>query len=262
MIELATKNDIPELSRMWQGIFEEDKEVCGLFFKDIFPTAPVIKNGGKIVSALFLLPCSFGSFNGASVYCAMTKSEERGKGYMKKLLDFSYNYIKEKKLDFLFLVPAEKSLFGYYGKCGFIPFGNKQIFKANGTAGSFENVRSCSENEYTELRKNAKGLAYSDTVTKYWVKACVHYGGEAVTSGNAHGLIFPYERSVIIRDVYGTQAGIREILSYAESNYPGCGITAEGKFDFAGSEAFPCGMIRTENKELLKNDYYIGITLE
>lgn len=260
MICFAEKDDIPILKEMWQEIFEEDEAVCSLFFKDIFDFAPVYKVDGKIVSALFLLPCSFGEYKGFSVYCAMTEKEFRGKGYMKDLLDFSYAFAKKKQLDFLFLVPAEKSLFGYYEKCGFISFGSKQVLNSSGNAPRLSDVRACSAKEYIRLReKDAESsLSYSENIVKYWISACIHYGGEAVASGTSHALIFPDENGVILRDAYGN--GIQDIIEYAKEKHPERKITAEGRL--SNGSTVPCGMIRTENSEIFKNDYYIGITLE
>ena len=63
----------------------------------------------------------------------MTKYSHRGKGYMKELLDFSYKYCQENGFDFLFLVPAETSLFDYYAKCGFDRFGISRKLIFDGT---------------------------------------------------------------------------------------------------------------------------------
>ena len=94
MITFAGKNDKTQLEKMWQSIFLEDTQVVESFFENVFDNAvtPVIKINSEIVSSLFLLDCKIGDYNGKCVYCAMTKYSERGKGYMKKLLDFSYDY--------------------------------------------------------------------------------------------------------------------------------------------------------------------------
>ena len=135
MIEFATIKDKKELSSLWQITFLEDSQVIENFFETVFPTVvtPNIKIDGEIASALFLLPCKIGNYNGKCVYCAMTKYAHRGKGYMKQLLDFSYDYCKENNLDFLFLVPAESSLFDYYAKCGFHKFGISRCYTLKDT---------------------------------------------------------------------------------------------------------------------------------
>lgn len=255
MIEFANKNDIPEISELWQTIFDEDKSICDLFFDKIFSSsfAPIYRVGNEIASALFLLPCRFGKFSGFCVYCAMTRENHRGKGFMKELLSFSYDFVKEKNLDFLFLVPAEKSLFEYYKKCGFITFGTKNIINISECKKNCDNIHTCSENEYLKVRSenlnNINKLEFPDDIIKYWIASCNHYGGEAIADNHACALIFPDDNEVIIRDLIGDK---EKILSYAEGKYPERKITVE-----KGS-----GMIKADNKQLLESDYYIGITLE
>lgn len=265
MIEFAGKEDIPQIAKMWCNIFDEDKEICNLFYQNIFADAitPVYKENGKIVSSLFLLPCRFGKYKGLCVYCAMTAEEFRGQGIMKKLLDFSDDFRMKKGYDFLFLVPAEKKLFEYYKKCGYIPFGIKNIFKEVVKTSFTGNIAPCSAKEYIAKREknliNTKKLCFPDSITEYWITACERYGGKAVASNEAAALFFPDGERLFLKDISGSEKGVNEIVNYAQTEYPNYEIIAEGYFK--GEKAL-CGMIKTDNKDILNNDYYIGITLE
>ncbi len=270
MTGFLDKDSIPQIGQMWQEIFDEDKKIIKLFFKDIYPFCRTVgvKEQGNVLSSLFLLPCRLGEYSGVCVYCAMTVPEQRGKGLMKELLDFSYKTVKEEGLDFVFLVPAEKSLFEYYGKCGFIPFGKKQTVSLNGNYPIYGDIQDCSDEEYIRFRelnlKNTSELQFDCTAVKYWVSACRNYGGQAVKSNNACALIFPNDDTVFLRDVTGCEKGIKSLFSYAEGRYPNAQITAEGMdFSFlSNAVSTPAGMIKTDNTALLRSDYYIGITLE
>lgn len=239
MIDFADKNDIPVLSRMWQSVFLEDSEVTEYFFENIFDkvTAPVIRIDNKIVSALFLLDCKIAEFRGKCVYCAMTEYAYRGKSYMKKLLDFSYNGRSENGYDFLVLIPAEKSLFDYYEKCGFSPFGVRRTYTADGEIPIKK-----------ETLKFQAELSFDKSVCEYWEKACVHYGGKV----NDFGLVFD-DDPVIIRNAKGS---FEEIPDEYKAN----GTVIQGNIDFGEVEA--PAMIKTENKEIKNICCYIGITLE
>ena len=239
MIEFATNKDKKELSNLWQMTFLEDSTVIENFFENIFGTTvtPVIKIDGEIVSSLFLLDCKIGDFNGKCVYCAMTKYAHRGKGYMKKLLDFSYDYCKENGFDFLFLVPAEKSLFNYYETCGFVKFGISRVHTINDTVPSQRELLKC-ENQ----------IEFNDSVMKYWENSCVIYGGEV----SDFGLIFDDEE-IIIRNARGQYEDIPE-------KHKKFGTRIQGNIGFG--EDYSPAMIKTENKELKNIDCYIGITLE
>lgn len=239
MIDFVTEKDINALKQMWQSVFLEDEEVTEYFFENIFAdvVTPVIRIDGEIVSSLFLLNCKIGEIIGKCVYCAMTKYTHRGKGYMKKLLDFSYSWCKENGYDFLSLVPAEKSLFEYYAKCGFAPFGVRRTHTINGEVPQikekleFENV-----------------LSFDNKLYEYWKISCIHYGGKIYD----FGLVFDDE-NVIIRNANGNFADIPEELKVN-------GTIIQGDITFGETES--PAMIKTGNKEIENMCCYVGTTLE
>ncbi len=239
MIEFATIKDKKELSGLWQMTFLEDPQVIEDFFCNVFEsvTTPAIKLDGEIVSSLFFLPGKIGEYEGRCVYCAMTKYAHRGKGYMKQLLDFSYDYCKDNDLNFLFLVPAEVSLFDYYEKCGFEKFGISRTYTFDGTTP-----------ENREKLEFQYEINFDNSITNYWKTSCEIYGGEIAD----FGLVFD-DDEIIIRNAKASFSEIPE--KYRKAN-----TKIQGDIDF-GTEYSPA-MIKTENKELLNIDCYIGITLE
>ena len=239
MIDFASIKDKKELHSLWQMTFLEDTQVIENFFENVFSSvvSPIIKVNGEIVSSLFLLDCNIGRYKGKCVYCAMTKYSERGKGYMKKLLDFSYNYCLDNGFDFLFLVPAEESLFEYYKKCGFENFGihRKHIFN-----GDTPITKEKLEFDYT--------IEFEKSVYEYWENSCLIYGGEICD----FGLCFDDDNK-IIRNADCNYADIPE-------KYKKDGNIIQGNIDF-GEEYSPA-MIKTENNDIKDLCCYIGITLE
>lgn len=239
MITFADRNDKTQLAKMWQSIFLEESTVTESFFESIYDTTvtPVIKIDGEIVSSLFLLPCKIGEYTGKCVYCAMTKYAHRGKGYMKKLLDFSFAFCKKNNFDFLFLVPAEKSLFDYYETCDFSKFGISRVHTINNTIPPERELLKC---DYE--------IKFDSSVTEYWGKTCTIYGGEI----DSFGLVFDDEET-IIRNAKGNYENIPE-------KYKRAGTIIKGNINF-GEDYCPA-MIKTENEKLKNIDCYIGVTLE
>lgn len=239
MIEFASIKDKKELQSLWQMTFLEDEQVIDNFFENVYQSVvtPVIKVENEIVSSLFLLDCNIGEYKGKCVYCAMTKYAFRGKGYMKKLLEISYDYCKENGFDFLFLVPAEESLFDYYNKCGFEKFGihRKHIFDDNAPI------------QKEKLNYQYK-IEFDKSIVDYWKNSCAVYGGEVAD----FGLVFD-DDSLIIRNAECDYNDISE-------NYKKSGNIVQGDITF-GEEYSPA-MIKTENDKIKNIDCYIGITLE
>ncbi len=239
MVEFAGIQDKKELQSLWQITFSEDFSVTENFFNDVFESTltPVIRVDGEIASALFLLPCSIGNYKGKCVYCAMTKYSHRGKGYMRELLDFSYNYCRENGFDFLFLVPAEVSLFEYYAKCGFENFGISRTY-------TFDDAEPIIKEKLDFQYK----LEFDSSIIEYWKNTCVIYGGEVAD----FGLVFDDDQ-VVIRNADIEYKDIPE-------SYKKIGAVIKGNIDFGN--AYCPAMIKADNKSIKDLTCYIGITLE
>ena len=235
MIRFGNSSDKTELKKLWQSTFLEDEAVTERFFNSIWndTITPVYCVDEKIVSSLFLLPCKIGKYIGKCIYCAQTAFTHRGKGYMKELLDFSYEYIKNENLDFLFLVPAESSLFDYYEKCGFEKFGIHRVFENKG------------EIPQTEPFLYDCELSFEDNIVEYWQNSCICYGGKI----ESYGLVFEDEQT-IIRNAWGDFENFKDYEN----------ALIQGKMSF-GEAKFPA-MIKTENENIKNIRCYIGITLE
>ena len=239
MIDFAGYSDRKALCDLWQSVFLEDSEITEYFFENIFgdTITPVIRVDGEIASALFLLDCTIGDYKGKCVYCAMTNYSHRGKGYMKTLLDYSYDFCCENGFDFLFLVPAEKSLFDYYKKCGFEKFGLRRSHTFDGATP-----------EIKEKINFDCEFKFSSDIVEYWKNSCIHYGGEVTD----FGLVFD-DDNVIIRNAKCEFENIPQ--EYKKND-----IIIQGDINF-GEDESPA-MIRTENKDIENLCCYVGITLE
>ena len=126
-LRLATKADEPFLQNLWQEAFGDTKETIQQFFDACFlkHTALLAELEGEPVSALYLLDTTLQ--NGAEtyalsyVYAAATRTAARGKGVMTALLEFAKRQATLQGTDALYLVPADKTLYTYYGSRGYAP---------------------------------------------------------------------------------------------------------------------------------------------
>ena len=239
MIDFASLSDRNALESMWQSVFLEDEEITEYFFDNIFGDiiTPVIRIDGEIVSSLFLLDCKIGDHRGKCVYCAMTKYAHRGRGYMETLLEFSYKICIENGFEFLVLVPAEKSLFQYYKKCGFEDFGIRRSYTFDG---------STPENKL-KLSFDCE-LSFCEQIVEYWKNSCIHYDGEITD----FGMIFDDE-NLIIRNADCD-------FDNTPEKYKKSGNIIQGNITFGDCES--PAMIKTENENIKNMDCYVGITLE
>ena len=87
----------------------------GLFFHTYRDNVRTLTIGGKIVSILFLLPCTANGQYCYYLYAAATAAEERGKGYMSRLI----RDVLASADAPVFLVPATPDLIPFYARLGF-----------------------------------------------------------------------------------------------------------------------------------------------
>ena len=125
MVIKGDKKFIGELSRLWKVVFSDNDKFINLFFDKQYNRCETFcyEEDGKVVSAFYLLPCniSFGGqiFCGRYLYAAATYPEYRGKKLMSKLINEAQSYCEKQGVDFISLLPAEESLYGYYERFGF-----------------------------------------------------------------------------------------------------------------------------------------------
>lgn len=115
------------LMSLWRRVFGDEYSYIELIFygesgESIICFAEL--TDGEAVSAFYLLKSEIHFegkvYNGYYLYSAATDENHRGKGIMSKLIREAQLYCKDNGYDFISLVPAEKSLYDYYGRFGFV----------------------------------------------------------------------------------------------------------------------------------------------
>ncbi len=106
-------SDINECKKLYHETFSDDEEFENELFENCFSYCKTLKKESKIVSMFFLLPCQIKGQKCEYLYGAATAYDERGKGYMSKLIKDNIASTP------VFLRPANKSLIPFYEKLGF-----------------------------------------------------------------------------------------------------------------------------------------------
>lgn len=125
MLIKGEKKYIKTLTELWKKVFGDNEEYIALFFDEAYGNCECFAEtvDEKAVSALYLLKCDLKYngkvYSGRYLYAAATDSDYRSKGLMAKLIEEAKIYCKEQGIEFIALVPASDSLYGYYEKFGF-----------------------------------------------------------------------------------------------------------------------------------------------
>lgn len=114
-----------QIKTLWQACFDDTDASLQYFFNEIYKeeNAISLEVDGRIVSVLQLLPYRM-QWCGTEIpvtyiYAACTAPDERGKGYMGKLLEKSFAIMSERGILFNLLMPADDGLFEYYRGHGY-----------------------------------------------------------------------------------------------------------------------------------------------
>ena len=119
------RSDIAEMISLWQSVFQDSDEFVNLFFSRVYKpeNTLVIKNGDKIVSALQMIPYEIkiaDSIIPSAYVCGVcTLTLERGKGFMKTLMNEAMDDMRQKGYGVSTLIPAHPWLFDIYRDFGY-----------------------------------------------------------------------------------------------------------------------------------------------
>ncbi len=158
-IRFPLESDYENLKALWKTAFDDSEESLDFFFENTVSHDRVLAifDGEIPVSALYMLESeiiiSNKAYSAYYIYAVCTHPDYRGKGLMKSLFGELFKVAKDRKIDYLFLVPEEEYLFEIYKKLGFeigFSYSPKEVSKS-----SFSNVEEIKTESltYREYRK-------------------------------------------------------------------------------------------------------------
>ncbi|MPM22134.1 hypothetical protein SDC9_68585 [bioreactor metagenome] len=118
--------ELPQQMALWRRIFGDTQEFLDYFYNTCCSPRDVVvlEEKGEVCSMAAILPMTVcfpdGRIASAGyIYAFCTRPEDRGRGMGGAILDYADRYLKEKGADGVILVPAEKSLYEYFGSHGY-----------------------------------------------------------------------------------------------------------------------------------------------
>lgn len=125
MIRLARDADLAELALLWQEAFGDTAEETAFYFQTRHRNEYLLlqEDDRGINGMLSMLPLELSAgetrLSARYVFAVATRKERRGEGISTRLLEAAHGRAEEEGCAATLLVPAEPSLFEYYGKRGY-----------------------------------------------------------------------------------------------------------------------------------------------
>ena len=221
ILRRATAADKSAVMDLWQTCFHDDPRFLELFFSRKFSPdrCCVVVRGEKLCAALQHLPYTLSLWGGeeALSYWAglSTYPEERGRGFMGALMTHAFTLLRRRGFSLVSLIPAEASLYDYYGRFGFETtfYCRKYLYEISGEVSASDvALDNTFDSEWLSAEWHRLTMAYSCSVLHdaddfEVIRTDVRLAGGDVWASSVGGtataaaVVVPRRDSLIILDV-------------------------------------------------------------
>jgi len=292
-IRFAEKNDLERQKEIWRLCFGDSGQDMEIYYTQRYKAQQtlLLLHRDEIAAMTTLLPVSLVTADGhkakaVMVFAVATDPQYRGQGFASELMGFCDQYLNENDIGFSVLVPAEKSLFGFYERYAYhemffmrrIRLDSKEIAELPGSGTEDFKLYPITAEEYNRRRnRQLEGrlhIAYSDEDLAYQ-KALSNMSG-ADLYGVEHGTV---QGCAVVERIGDRDIVIKELLLPAAQLNGGLQIIAQQlKADVyrlrlpafegepLGGSVETFGMLRVHNekeREIRAEDLgYLGIAFD
>ena len=229
IIRLSETKDINGIIALWNEAFGDSENEIRFFLnrKYIAENTLVVEENGEIASMLFLLEgdmCIKGvDYPSYYLYAACTLKKHRGRGFMAMLLDEAKRLADSRNIDFICLMPGEKSLYGFYEKFGYKTVFNKKVlcieadsddigeFPSDETAADYEKLRNDMFSAYDYFKWDEQSIRFAVDHNKM-------YSGKHIVNCNGYCLYNVEDNKCTVKEFCFTADLLRKVVSYLKNN--------------------------------------------
>lgn len=220
----ALPHELAQTHQLWQRVFGDMPQVQDAFYQLCAPQGPlVLVEQGRVESMLALTPVSLALPHGALcqgtyLYALATHPEARGKGYAAQLMAYAAQWTAGQGLDFVCTVPAQPSLFDFFGQHGYTPaFYHQRTPLPPPQCGQAQTIFP---HDYVTLRETLLGT----------LPHIVHTAGQAAFEGQLHGSLYrlelPHGPGCAVVEHWGETHIVKELLTLPGDETAGAGLVS------------------------------------
>lgn len=117
-IVIDDKSHLVQVRRLWEFIFSDDaSSYLDFYFKHVYPNNIVVlaMDEMQVIGMIHMNPYELADTMIYYIVGVATLPEYRGKGIMKKMMEFAITFAKEKQIDELILLPVDERFYRSFG---------------------------------------------------------------------------------------------------------------------------------------------------
>lgn len=257
-MRINVKSHESELKELFLEVFSENSSFVELIFSDVLFDSDcfAIKENNKIVSFLYAIKkdVKIGNEikNCVYIYGVGTHKDYRKKGYMRMLLDEAYEYYEEKNIEFLYLVPANESLFKMYEKLGYKT--NFYLEKKTVELNSSSDIKISDGDYYKDYKEFSKSFENIILMSQADIETTLKY--TTYSKINKSGFLWESDRNTAyIRECFlYDENDLDCFLKYLAKDFETAIITQKGKT--------PYGMLKPYRDFSFNSDCYTNMNFD
>ena len=265
-------DEAEEQKRLWKQAFGDDPRYIDWFYQCCWhpENMLLLLEDGKLASMLALLPHGLTLPNGAEatayyVYALATDAAVRSKGYGRQLLHYVDDHLRALGADCVTVVPAEPSLFKFFGTVGFAPgFSTRKVELLRDESKEpqpGDQVFPATPEEYNAIRNRllagTPAVTYDTELVRYQEGMCRLSGGGLyrILAGGVEGCAaveYADEDSVLFKELLLSRQNIPQALAVFAQIMPGrrCHVRTPACWEgLPGSYLQPFGMLKWYNPD-------------
>ncbi|MDD3429598.1 MAG: GNAT family N-acetyltransferase [Oscillospiraceae bacterium] len=274
MYRTCTQEDVTTLKQLWHAAFGDDDSFMNKVFGGFAPlnSIYVVEQAEGIVAMACAVPVSCNDRKGVYLYGVNTKKEMRGQGIMKGLLLHIHKECAKAGIVFSVLIPAEESLFEWYGSFGYETMFTRRtltrLIKRNIWAqADFDTVTA---KKLEQLRKQFIKKNYIDHTAKGYESIVFEMysgGASSVVNSFGYGIYYKNKDMLTFIELFSQNDVFAEQLIEAARERTGCEkaqvILPQGSTLFLGEGKFaPYGMLKYLDEPFRLDEPYMGLMMD